>query len=50
MQLLDAQGDVPEALNVYDRLRRVLRDDLGTYPGEHARALFDRLVGRPAPR
>jgi DNA-binding SARP family transcriptional activator len=44
MQLLEAQGDVPEAVNVYDRLRRRLREELGTYPSEQTRALFERLV------
>ena len=45
MRVLMAMGDVPEAILVYERLRRTLRDELGTSPGPTAQALHRELIG-----
>jgi DNA-binding SARP family transcriptional activator len=45
MRVLAATGDPSEALLVYERLRRILRDDLGITPGPGAQALHRELVG-----
>jgi SARP family transcriptional regulator, regulator of embCAB operon len=55
MEALAAQGNVAEALLAYDRLVRVLRDDLGTVPATGVAALHERLLmeganGLPRPR
>jgi pentatricopeptide repeat protein len=44
MEALAAQGNVAEALLVYDRLVRMLRDDLGTVPSPALAALHERLL------
>ena len=44
MELLAARGNVAEALRVYDRLRVLLRDELGATPAPHVTALHDRLL------
>ena len=44
MEALTAQGNVAEALLVYDRLVRLLRDDLGTTPAPAVAALHERLL------
>jgi DNA-binding SARP family transcriptional activator len=44
MEALAAQGNVAEALLAYDRLVRVLRDDLGTVPAPGVAALHERLL------
>ena len=44
MEALAARGEVAEALAAYERLRVVLRDELGTTPGEAARAVHERLL------
>ena len=44
MEALAARGEVAEALAAYERLRVVLRDEIGTAPGEAARALHERLL------
>jgi DNA-binding SARP family transcriptional activator len=44
MEALAARGDVAEALRAYDRLRVLLRDDLGTAPGPTVQALHRRLL------
>jgi DNA-binding SARP family transcriptional activator len=44
MEALAAQGNVAEALLVYDRLVRALRDDLGTAPTPALAALHERLL------
>jgi DNA-binding SARP family transcriptional activator len=44
MQVLEAQGNVPEALRVFDRLRTLLRDELGTMPAPETLAIHDRLL------
>jgi DNA-binding SARP family transcriptional activator len=38
-------GDFAAALRVYDRVRRVLRDELGTAPGPELQELHGRLLG-----
>jgi DNA-binding SARP family transcriptional activator len=49
MEALAARDEVPEALAAYERLRVLLRDELGMAPGEAARALHERLLtGDPA--
>jgi DNA-binding SARP family transcriptional activator len=45
MEGLVAAGSAPEALAVYEMLRRVLRDELGVAPGPEARALHARILG-----
>ena len=52
MELLAASGDVAEALRAYEALRTTLRDELGTVPAAHVRALSERLLrggGTPPP-
>ncbi len=44
MQALGAQGNVPEALRAFDRLRTLLRDELGTTPAPETLALHERLL------
>ena len=44
MEALTAQGNVAEALLAYDRLIRILRDDLGTTPAPAVAALHERLL------
>jgi DNA-binding SARP family transcriptional activator len=49
MEALEAQGEDAEALRVYDGLRVLLRDELGTAPSAALQAVHRRLlvVGRP---
>jgi DNA-binding SARP family transcriptional activator len=49
MEALEAQGNVAEAILVYDRLCRVLRDDLGTAPSRSVAAVHERLVTGESP-
>ncbi|HET9740117.1 MAG TPA: AAA family ATPase [Solirubrobacteraceae bacterium] len=49
MEALAARGEVAEALAAYERLRVLLRDELGTAPGEAVRALHQRLLTGDAP-
>ncbi len=49
MEVLALQGNLAEGLMVYDRLRTLLRDELGTTPSAETIAVHERLV-RPAPR
>jgi DNA-binding SARP family transcriptional activator/MoxR-like ATPase len=49
MEALAARGNVAEALRVFDRLRTLLRDELGTNPSPEAIAAHDRLI-RPQGR
>jgi DNA-binding SARP family transcriptional activator len=44
MRALEAQGNSADALAVYDRLRRLLRDELGTAPGAATQALHKHLL------
>jgi DNA-binding SARP family transcriptional activator len=46
MQALAARGNVAEALNVYERARRVLRDELGIPPGPAIHQIHATLLGR----
>jgi SARP family transcriptional regulator, regulator of embCAB operon len=45
IEALAARGNVAEALLAYDRLRVLLRDELGIAPGPPLQALHARLVG-----
>ena len=49
MESLAAQGNVAEALRVYDALRRRLRDELGSAPGAELQALHQALLGPRLP-
>lgn len=44
MRALEARGNAAEALAVYDRLRRLLRDELGAAPGAATQALHKHLL------
>lgn len=44
MRVLAAQGNVAEALAVYEGARRVLRDELGTSPGRQLQDLHSQLL------
>ena len=44
MRVLEARDNRPEALTVYDHLRRMLRDELGIAPGASTQALHRRLL------
>jgi DNA-binding SARP family transcriptional activator/DNA-binding CsgD family transcriptional regulator len=44
MEVLAARGNVAEALRVYDRVRLLLRDELGAIPSARLRTLNDRLL------
>jgi DNA-binding SARP family transcriptional activator len=48
MEAFAAQGNTAEALRVYDDLRHLLRDELGTAPSVELQALHRRLLG-PGP-
>lgn len=45
MQALAAEGNAAEALSVYERLRKRLRDELGTSPSPRTQALHRSLLG-----
>jgi DNA-binding SARP family transcriptional activator len=45
MAALEAQGNVAEALVVYEGLRQHLRSELGVSPAEHLQAVYRRLLG-----
>ena len=47
MRVLMATGDFPEAVLVYEQLRRLLREELGTSPGPMAQAIHRELIGAP---
>jgi DNA-binding SARP family transcriptional activator len=49
MQALGAGGNVAEGLRVFERLRSLLRDELGTAPAPETIAAHERLL-RPTPR
>ncbi|MEA2182421.1 MAG: hypothetical protein QOF69_1606, partial [Solirubrobacteraceae bacterium] len=49
MRALEAQGNVAQALTVYEQLRERLDDELGVTPGMQLRALHSRLLGAPPP-
>src|SRR4051794_6345151 len=44
MEALGAAGNVAEAMRVYDDLRTMLREELGTAPGPRVVQLFERLL------
>jgi DNA-binding SARP family transcriptional activator len=44
MEILAARDATPEALRVYDALRRLLREELGVVPGPRTQALHERLL------
>ena len=44
MRVREAQGNLVEALRVHERLRTLLRDELGVTPGPQVQAEFDRLL------
>lgn len=46
MEALEAGANVAEALRVYERLRCLLRDELGVAPGREVVAVHERLLGR----
>ncbi len=46
MEYFAARGDPAEALQVYERLRRLLADELGTAPGPRLQELHRELLGR----
>ncbi len=46
MEALEMQGNVAEALLVHDRLRRVLRDELGLAPSKEVHDVVERLLAR----
>ena len=45
MEVLAERGNAAEALHVYERLRVLLRDELGTVPGEATQELHRRVLG-----
>jgi DNA-binding SARP family transcriptional activator len=48
MEALERRGNVAEALHVYDRLRVMLRDELGVAPSPAVREVHRRLLGSAA--
>jgi DNA-binding SARP family transcriptional activator len=46
MEALEAGANVAEALRVYDRVRCLLRDELGVPPGHELAAVHQRLLSR----
>jgi DNA-binding SARP family transcriptional activator len=49
MEIHEAAGNPAEALRAYERLRRLLREELGTAPGAAAMAVHERLLHGGAP-
>ncbi len=49
MEALESEGNVAEAVRVYERLRVLLRDELGTAPALELRILHERLLTGAAP-
>jgi SARP family transcriptional regulator, regulator of embCAB operon len=45
MEALERRGNVAEALLVYDRLRVLLRDELGIAPSQSVQSVYRRLLG-----
>ena len=53
MEALAAEGNIAEGLRVFDRLRTLLRDELGTSPSPETNETYERLLhpaGRPGRR
>ena len=49
MEALESEGNVAEAVRVYERLRVLLRDELGIAPALELRVLHERLLTGEAP-
>jgi SARP family transcriptional regulator, regulator of embCAB operon len=49
MRALETRGNAAEAMLAYDRLRCLLRDDLGIAPGPEIQSLHERLLRGEAP-
>jgi SARP family transcriptional regulator, regulator of embCAB operon len=49
MEALERSGNTAEALRVYDRLRVMLRDELGIAPSPAVQSVFRRLIGETTP-
>ena len=49
MEAFERSGNVAEALRVYDRLRIMLRDELGIPPSSAVQDIYRRLLGDTAP-
>jgi DNA-binding SARP family transcriptional activator len=49
MEALERSGNVAEALRAYDRLRVLLREELGTTPSPPVQSVYRRLLGEGAP-
>ncbi len=49
MEVLESEGNVAEAVRVYERLRVLLRDELGTTPALELRLMHERLLTGSAP-
>lgn len=49
MEALAQRGNVAEALRVYERLRLLLREDLGIAPGPDVQRVYRRLLDEAAP-
>ena len=47
MEAQSAAGDDAEALRTYERCRRLLADELGTYPSSETEAIYRRLLEEP---
>jgi DNA-binding SARP family transcriptional activator len=45
MEALERSGNAAEALRVYDRLRILLRDELGVAPSPAVQSVYRRLLG-----
>ena len=45
MEALERNGNLAEALLVYDRLRVLLRDELGVAPSQGVQTVYRRLLG-----
>ncbi|HMW45065.1 MAG TPA: AAA family ATPase, partial [Solirubrobacterales bacterium] len=44
IEVMEAQGNVAEALRAYDEFRVLLRDELGTFPAPELNAVHERLL------
>lgn len=44
IEVLEAQGNIAEALRAYEELRVLLREELGTFPAPELTAIYDRLL------
>ncbi len=44
LEVMEAQGNVAEALRAYEEFRQLLRDELGSFPAPELSAIHDRLL------